>query len=578
MNYTELKKQALESYFSNMNDRQREAVFSVKGPVQIIAGAGTGKTTVLVNRIVNMVLFGNAYYDQKVRELSPEEERFLIDFPNMEKTPDAVRRLACIIAAEPVEPWNILAVTFTNKAAAELRQRLAAVLDEDAQSVNAATFHSSCMKILRREIEKLGYKCNFGVCSESDSKSYIKEIIKDLGLEDEIASEKDVQDRIRHLKEHLIRAEEYAAGAADPNDPDKKNISLIYTEYQRRLKENNALDFGDMICLTSELFKRFPEVLRHYGNKYKYIMVDEYQDTDMAQDRLLAMLSENNGNLCVVGDDDQSIYSFRGAEVENILNFERTHPGCKVVRLEQNYRSTSTILNAANAIIAKNPEHLDKKLWSDLGEGCKIEINRYETPQEEAQAIVDAIALSVENGAKYSDHAVLYRTAYSAKIIKNAFNKAKIGYTSKEQLPPEIEGGERPEFDDTANHDAVRMMTIHGAKGLEFPIVFIVGANDNNLPHYKSQSSSEIAEERRMAYVAVTRAKQRLVITYPYMENSHKHPLSPFFYEIPDELCLKNETLKYEQRSREQRLNWLKIVAENQAATAADQKKDQSAP
>lgn len=428
MSYTELKKQALESFFSRMNDMQRKAVFKVNGSVLIIAGAGSGKTTVLVNRIANMMKFGNAYHDSAERALSAEDERFLADFPSMEKTAENAQRLADIIAAEPVNPWNILAITFTNKAAGELRERLVSMIGEGAEKINASTFHSACIKILHREIEHVGYKSGFTIYDDDDAKRVIKEAMKKLDIDEKVMNPKMFKNAISRCKDKMMSPQEYAVNAHESAEITAVRTAQVYAEYQSSLRAANALDFDDIICLTVKLFEDNPEILEHYRNLYKYIMVDEYQDTNVAQYRLVSLLAGNSGNLCVVGDDDQSIYRFRGATIENILDFEKQYRDCEVIRLEQNYRSTETILEAANAVIKNNSRRKDKHLWSDLGEGDKIRINLYPSEAMEAKAVADTILDGIKEGKKYSDFALLYRNNAISRSFENALARSGIPY------------------------------------------------------------------------------------------------------------------------------------------------------
>ena len=693
MDYSGLKKAALEAYFSRANDMQKRAVFQVRGAVLIIAGAGSGKTTVLVNRIANMLRFGNAYPDEEIRKITDGQRRFLEEFPKMEKNPETAQKLAEIIAAEPVNPWNILAITFTNKAAGELRDRLVSMIGEDAKKINASTFHSACVRILRREIEQLGYKSGFAIYDEDDSKRLIKEIMKRLSIDEKIIAAKVFKNSISRLKDQMISPKEFAVTAHESADISEIRTAQVYAEYQEALKNANAVDFDDIIFLTVKLFEEFPDVLRHYQNLYKYIMVDEYQDTNVAQYRLVSLLAGNDGNLCVVGDDDQSIYRFRGATVENILSFEKQYKNCAVIRLEQNYRSTETILDAANGIIKNNSNRKSKTLWSDLGKGDKIAINRYPSETAESKGVADIIAEGVENGAKYSDYALLYRNNAISRTFETALSRAGIPYkivgglrfydrkeirdimaylsmlenpfdtvrfrrvinepkrgigdatvdevvriseglgisplevmqnaadyeTLKkkagvlkaaanlfEELDeladslrldelieavaektgymqmlkaqgdeglPRIENinelksnalmvlEENPEaalpdfLEQTAlvadidNYDTeadrVSLMTMHSAKGLEFPVVFMVAAEDNIFPSAMCKyDPTEMEEERRLAYVAVTRAKKRLIITHSKYRmlygKTSANQLSAFVREIPEELCEKS--------------------------------------
>lgn len=689
MNYTELKQRALESHFSRANDMQKKAIFKIDGAVLIIAGAGSGKTTVLTNRIANMMKFGNAYHDAEERKLTKEQTKFLTDYPDLPKTPENADKLAEIIAVDPIDPWNILAITFTNKAAGELRDRLVNMIGEDAKKICASTFHSACVRILRREIEHLGYKSSFAIYDDDDSKRLIKDILKRLNIDEKVMPAKNIKNYISHLKDRMVSAEEFTLTAQETAEFSDIKTAEIYTEYQNALKAANALDFDDIIFLTVRLFEKEPDVLRHYHNLYKYIMVDEYQDTNYAQYRLISLLAGEDGNLGVVGDDDQSIYKFRGATVENILNFEKQYKNCAVIRLEQNYRSTNNILNAANAVISNNPNRKDKHLWSELGEGDKIQVEMYQSEQSEGRAIAEAIAEGVRIGGKYSDYALLYRSnvlsrSYEQALVRagipykivgglrfydrkeirdilaylslvdNPFDvvrfrrvinepKRGIGDSTVEEVvriaeglgisPLEVcrdsenyetiakrsnhlkaaanifeeldeladtlpidelidaaaersgyldalktqgdEGAMRienirelksnaaqlleenpeatlPDFleqvaliADIDNYDSetdrVSLMTMHAAKGLEFPVVYLVAAEDGIFPSMMSKSEpSEMEEERRLAYVAITRAKKRFIATHSRYRmlygKTTANKLSEFIGEIPEEL------------------------------------------
>lgn len=718
MNYTELKKTALGSYFSRANNMQKKAIFRVNGAVLIIAGAGSGKTTVLVNRIANMMRFGNAYHDTEERDISDDERRFLEEFPQLPKTPENAARLADIIAVDPVKPWNILAITFTNKAAGELRERLSKMLGEEAGKIHASTFHSACVRILRRDIEYLGYTRGFTIYDDDDSKRLIKEIMKRRGLDEKVVPAKTFKAGISRLKDQMISPEEFAKTADEKGEASEIQTASIYTEYQNALKTANAVDFDDLIMLTVRLFEEFPEVLQSYRNLYRYIMVDEYQDTNYAQYRLISMLAGDTGNLGVVGDDDQSIYRFRGATVENILNFEKQYRNCEVVRLEQNYRSTETILDAANAIISHNQNRKTKKLWSELGRGEKIKVRCFQNETSEAKGIAEIIAENVKNGGKYSDHALLYRNNALSKAFETAF--------SREGIPYKIVGGLRfydrkeirdmlaylalidnpydtvrfrrvineprrgiggatvdeviriaeglgvsplevcrdsenfetlhkksivlksaanmfEELDELADSlrldelidavaektgymemlkvsgtdaqsrienvnelksnavllleenpeaalpdfleqtalasdidnldpsaDSVSLMTMHSAKGLEFPTVFMIAAEDNIFPSSMCRfDPTEMEEERRLAYVAVTRAEKQLYITHTRYRmlygKTTANKLSQFVQEIPEELCETSEEdrpVVYSSKNRPERRSFLKEETE----------------
>ena len=371
-NYNLLKNKALEKYFSDLNSEQRKAVFKINGPLLILAGAGSGKTTVLINRIANMIYFGNAYNSEECCGLySDDDLQFLKDYADG-KTNDS-GRLADIVAYECVKPWSILAITFTNKAAGELKSRLSDMLGEAGSQITAATFHSVCVRILRRECEKLGYGKSFTIYDSDDSQRVIKSAMQDLDISDKMFPPKAILAEISHQKDMMVYPDEYLAQAAQ--DYRLMTIGRVYKLYQRKLKAADAMDFDDIICNTVKLFEQEPDVLDHYRNLYKYIMVDEYQDTNKVQFRLISLLSEKYKNLCVVGDDDQSIYKFRGATIENILSFEDTFscdPGTDVIRLEQNYRSTQNILTCANELIKNNRGRKGKNLWTDKGDGERV--------------------------------------------------------------------------------------------------------------------------------------------------------------------------------------------------------------
>lgn len=681
------KKAAMEKYFQRLNDMQKKAVFTVNGPVLILAGAGSGKTSVLVNRIANMINFGNAYAEEKCpANISEEDIKFLKNY-NGEKDEETVAKLKNIIAVDTVTPWKIMAITFTNKAAGELKERLEAMLGECANDIAAATFHSICVRILRREIDKLGYSRDFTIYDSDDSQRLLKSCYEDLDISDKVLPPKSVLGAISHSKDNLKDPDAYEAEAA--GDYRKLGIAKLYRAYQAKLKSANAVDFDDIICLTVQLFEQDADVLDHYSNLYKYIMVDEYQDTNYAQLRLVTLLSAKHRNICVVGDDDQSIYKFRGATIENILKFEEQFEGAAVIRLEQNYRSTQNILNVANAVIANNTARNAKKLWTDAGDGEKITIYKASDEASESNFVATTILNGVKDGGKYKDYAVLYRMNAQSNSLERAFTSSGIPYrviggqrfydrkeirdivaylsvlnndrdmlrfkriinepkrgigdttvsmieqmssdlgispievmknsesypllskktaqlvktadmfielkniaetkpldemldilldktgyaaymkslgdegiarmeninelksTMVEYMNGKAEGEEYSlsefleeislftdidKLDESA--DAVVMMTIHSAKGLEFPNVFIVGMEDGIFPGVRSMDSLEdLEEERRLAYVAITRAKEHLYITHAQQRmlfgSTNRNLVSRFVKEIP---------------------------------------------
>jgi DNA helicase-2/ATP-dependent DNA helicase PcrA len=406
-----------------MNDMQQKAVFTVNGPVLVLAGAGSGKTTVIVNRIANLINFGNAYNDDTA-VYSDDEMQFLYDYAQG-KTDD-FDTLRDIVAVNPVKPWNILAITFTNKAAGELKERLSSMLGDEGGSVNASTFHSACMRILRSEIENLGFGSDFTIYDSSDSQRLIKNVMAELDVSEKQFVPRTVLSEISFAKDKMITPEQMLEDAGI--DYRKKVVARIYKLYMERLRTANALDFDDILCKTVELFDKFPEVLEKYRSRYKYIMVDEYQDTNHVQFRLVSQLSAGHKNLCVVGDDDQSIYRFRGANIENILGFEEQFEGAAVIRLEQNYRSTKTVLDAANSIISNNMGRKEKSLWTNGEQGEKIIWYKAADENDEANFIVKTVKADYEKHGSYSRNAILYRMNAQSNIVERALVKADIPY------------------------------------------------------------------------------------------------------------------------------------------------------
>ena len=374
----------MQEKLKKMNTRQLEAVLHTEGPLLILAGAGSGKTTVLINRI------------------------------------------AYIIDQSLAKPWQILAITFTNKAAGELKERLTAMLGDIGGDVWAATFHSTCARILRRDGDRIGYSSHFTVYDTDDSKRLVKDCQKALNIDDKMISHKSILSEISHAKDSMLSPADYQAAAG--SDFRLTKIGAVYELYQKRLREADAMDFDDLLGNTVELFRQCPDVLEYYQNRFRYIMVDEYQDTNQVQYEFVRLLAGKSKNLCVVGDDDQSIYKFRGATIENIMSFEKSYPNAKVIRLEQNYRSTKNILNAANAVISNNEERKGKTLWTENPEGDKIQIHTSSNEQDEAGFVATTILEQVAKGRKYSDFAVLYRMNSQSNILEKVFVKSGIPY------------------------------------------------------------------------------------------------------------------------------------------------------
>lgn len=420
-----LKQQAFRKYFHSLNEQQQQAVFSVNGPVLVLAGAGSGKTTAIISRIVNMIYFGDGY--AQADGYLPEEDAVWLQAYIDGKEPEDVERLREILAIAPIRPWNILAITFTNKAAGEMRARLASTLGEElASSVHASTFHSACVQILRRSIERLGYGSDFAIYDADDSRKLMKSCLADCNVSEKQFPPRGIVQEISNAKDAMISPEEMWEDAGE--DYRKQTVARLYAAYQRHLRESNALDFDDIIYLTVELFRRFPEELAKYQYRFPYVLVDEYQDTNHAQYQLISLLTHASGNLCVVGDDDQSIYRFRGATIENILGFEEEFPDCTVIRLEQNYRSTQNILDAANSVIANNTGRKSKHLWTNAGAGEKNTWYRAADESDESAYVSDTILKQVKAGEKYSDHAILYRMNAQSNMLERALVHKGIPY------------------------------------------------------------------------------------------------------------------------------------------------------
>ena len=682
--FLKAKRALFDKYYSFLNDRQREAVYTVRGPVLILAGAGSGKTTVLVNRIGHIIRYGDAYYSTDVPELITEDTvEELISAASLPR--EAIKMYLDNFAVSQAQPWNILAITFTNKAANEIKTRLESIIGEEAPDIWAGTFHSVCMRILRRSGELVGYKPGFSVCDTDEAKKLVATCVKDLNINDKILSLREIMNVISRAKDRLETPEDFADNIG--NDFKYRQISKVYALYQKRLMEANALDFDDIIMKTVELLRSNEDILAYYQNKFKYISVDEYQDTNKAQFELVSLISGFYKNIMVVGDDDQSIYKFRGATIENILSFDATYSEAKVIKLEQNYRSTENILNAANDLISKNEHKHIKRLWCDNETGDKIIVKETMTPNDEARYIIEQIAkLKSTRGFKYKDFAILYRINAQSQSFETVFAKSGIPYRmlgalrfyDREEIKdiiaylhvinnmsdnihlrrilnkpkrkignssadaafaiaeelgiPAIElmanakdynaiptvavnsmmsfanmmksfrdsaahmplsalvkdvikksGYENmllekgqaeadrienldqlvsavAEYEDEAdepslsefleqvalisdidrydeNMDAVTLMTVHSAKGLEFPVVFLPGMEDGLFPSQQSLGlTSEVEEERRLAYVAITRAKKKLIIVYSRERMIHgmtqRNQISRFIKDI----------------------------------------------
>ena len=691
--YLALRDQYIEARFARLNPVQRQAVFATEGPLLILAGAGSGKTTVLVNRIANIIRFGSAHGSRELPRTVTEAD--LNDLRTAVANGRDLPRETAYLAVRPARPWNVLAITFTNKAAGELKERLRTMLgDTLGGDVNASTFHSACVRMLRRDAERIGFPKSFTIYDSDDQQRVIKQIYKDLMIDDKFLPVKSAIGQISSYKDKLMSAEEVAAEI--PANTKAQLISKIYTTYANRLKTAGAMDFDDLIFHTVKLLQNDAEAREYYQNRFRYVVVDEYQDTSVAQFHLVRLLAGGTNNVCVVGDDDQSIYKFRGATIENILNFEKVFAGAKTIRLEQNYRSTANILNAANSVIKNNMGRKGKTLWTESGDGEKIHHYTAINEQDEASHIADIIGEHLREGASLKDHAVLYRMNAQSNPIETYFARAgipyrivggqrffdrkevkdinsylavivnprddvrlrriineparKIGATTIEKIGelasgkgvpmmeviahvreyPELqraaaalerfyemyrelcdlsvsepldvfvgdviaktgyeamlkamkeEGETRREnlgqlvssiktyadqngedatlsgfleevalisdldsYDDDA--DSVTMMTIHSAKGLEFPYVFVVGMEDGIFPGDMAKYNEEdMEEERRLCYVAITRAKKELYLstsrTRMIFGQTRRNPPSTFLGEIDPDLLDESQS------------------------------------
>ena len=681
------RKEYIIRQFSRMNPMQLEAVLTTEGPLLLLAGAGSGKTTVLINRIANLIRFGCAAgSDELARPVTEEDVCFLegeLAKPHEENRAAADE----LCALHPAAPWSIIAITFTNKAANELKERLTAMLGPEANDVWAMTFHSACCRILRREIERIGYDRSFTIYDTADSERVIKEILRDRNLDEKTFPPRSVLGMISKAKDQMASPEAFAKDVGD--DYRLKRIAELYKEYQSRLKASNAVDFDDIILLTVQILQQFEDVRDYYQRKFHYVLIDEYQDTNHLQYLLASLLAGRYENICVVGDDDQSIYRFRGATIRNILDFEKEYKGARVIRLEQNYRSTQSILDAANAVISNNHGRKGKKLWTNNGAGDNILFYEAYNESDEANFVANNI-LTESHGKNFKDFAILYRTNAQSNAMEYAFKRCGIPYRIiggtrffdraevKDMLaylwvisnraddlrlkriinqPPRgigaktVETIERlcaasgkplysvvsdpysypamersaqklmnftvlieecaelaqtlplPDFyeellirtgyvkmleekDELENRtrlenvrelkssivnyvenadtptlsgfleeialytdieqydqdaDAVVMMTMHSAKGLEFPNVYVIGMEEGLFPGMRSIGDpEEMEEERRLCYVAITRAKKHLTLTCAkqrmlYGRTSvNRH--SRFIEEIPPEL------------------------------------------
>ena len=477
------RRKYIAGQFSKLNTMQQEAVLTTDGPLLLLAGAGSGKTTVLINRIANLMRFGCASDSKFVPDTVTEEDvAFLENFPT-DPTEFDRHRADLLCALEPAAPWSIIAITFTNKAANELKDRLSAMLGPEAQDIWAMTFHSACCRILRRDIDRLGYDRSFTIYDTSDSERIMKDIIRDMGLDDKTFPPKYVLNIIGKEKDKLVFPDDLMERAENQKDQKFIYIARAYKKYQTRLKDNNAVDFDDIIALTVRLLQEHEDVRKYYQKKFRYVLVDEYQDTNHLQFLLTGLLSGGYENICVVGDDDQSIYRFRGATIANILDFEKQYRGARTIRLEQNYRSTQAILNAANAVISHNLGRKGKRLWTANGAGTPVTV--YEAGDEGLEANFIAGQIFADSkGKNFKDYAILYRTNAQSNALEYAMKRNGIPYR--------IIGGTRF-FDRAEIKDMLSYLCVIHNRADDLRLKRIV----NNPPRGLGQKTIETAE--RMA-------------------------------------------------------------------------------
>ncbi len=425
--FIDARRSYIARQFSHLNDRQQEAVLATDGPLLLLAGAGSGKTTVLINRIANLIRFGSASESYELPDTVDEEDvQFLENLQEPLSEFDR-HRADLICALDAPNPWNIIAITFTNKAANELKDRLCTMLGPQGQEVWAMTFHSACCRILRKDIERMGYSSSFTIYDTADSERIMKDIIRDMGLDDKTFPPKYVLTVISREKDKMTTPDDLLERAEDSGDLKMLHVARAYKKYQTKLKENNAVDFDDIILLTVKLLQEHEDVRTFYQRKFRYVLVDEYQDTNHLQYLLTSLLAGGYENICVVGDDDQSIYRFRGATIANILDFEKQYKGARTIRLEQNYRSTQAILNAANAIIAHNLGRKGKRLWTSNGAGQPITV--YEASDEGAEAnYIASRIIAGSKGKNFKDYAILYRTNAQSNALEYALKRNAIPY------------------------------------------------------------------------------------------------------------------------------------------------------
>ena len=492
--YTEARRNVVRAEFEHLNPMQQEAVLATEGPVLVLAGAGSGKTTVLINRIANILKYGRAS--------DSEELPFDADEKQLETLLAGGEEAQRIAAFEPAEPWRILAITFTNKAAEELKERLERMLGAEANDIWACTFHSACVRILRRDAEKLGFSSSFTIYDTSDTQSLIKHILKDMDLDEKLFQPRSVMAEISRAKDAGVSAEEYLSRARAVKDIRRVRIGEIYSEYMRRLFSANAMDFDDLIVFTVKLLQEHDEVCAYWQRRFKYVLIDEYQDTNHMQYLLSSLLSGGWGNICVVGDDDQSIYRFRGATIENILSFENEYKNCRTIRLEQNYRSTGHILSAANSVIRNNIGRKGKELWTKSSDGEPIDLYVADNENDEAQYVASKIMASYGAGGNWRDNAVLYRMNAQSNQLEYAFKRNGIPYR--------IIGGTRF-FDRAEVKDVLAYLSVIASPADDLRLTRIINSPPRGIGERSIELVRQIAERENCPMFDILRRAENYV-------------------------------------------------------------------
>ena len=422
------RRKAIELNYQHLNPMQREGILTTEGPLLLLAGAGSGKTTVLINRVANLLRYGRGSDTEEIpMPISEDEVEFLEQYVQ-DPQPEMRPLMQYLCAVQPARPWEVLAITFTNKAAGELKERLERMLGEEARDVWAATFHAACVRILRRDIDKLGYDRNFTIYDTDDSKRVLKDIIKELDLEEKTFPPRELLGVISNAKGEMQSPEDFCQLWEQRGDWRKIRTGKVYKLYNKRLREANALDFDDIILHTVTLLQSDKDTREYYQNKFRYVLIDEYQDTNHLQFLLAGLLTGSHGNICVVGDDDQSIYRFRGADITNILSFEQRYKNARTIRLEQNYRSTQNILDAANAVIRNNEGRKGKTLWTQNGAGDPVTVKTCYNESDEANFVVGDIMTAYNRGVNWRDNAILYRMNAQSNALEYAFKRNGVPY------------------------------------------------------------------------------------------------------------------------------------------------------